>query len=163
MEPLLQKTPSADLSKPTEPATPFLDYYRIVRGQIEHEDNLVGSRISWFVTSQSFLFSAYAIIATGFQVTTDKTILDAKHVLLVVIPSVAITTSILILLAIFSGVQAMSALRHRYLQITAKGDDPLLPPIHGSRSTRMTGMAAPVLLPPLFMAVWIYLLIRRMF
>jgi hypothetical protein len=161
MEQLLQKPPSTE-SPVTDPN--FLDYYRIIRGQIEHEDNLVGSRISWFVTSQSFLFSAYAIIATGFQVVTDKSILDAKHVLLVVIPSIAITTSILILLAIFSGIQAMSALRSQYGKLRGVFNDATpLPPIHGDRSTRVTGMAAPVLLPPLFMAVWIFLLVRRLF
>jgi hypothetical protein len=143
-----------------------LDYYRIVRGQIEHEDNLVGSRISWFVTSQSFLFSAYAIIASNIQpkpAGTGATAMDAKHVLLVIIPTVAILTSVLLLLAICSGIAAMSALRAGYNTIAPKPADHLLPPIHGSTATRLTGMAAPVLLPPLFMAVWIFLLVRRLF
>ena len=161
MDSLLQKPP------PTESTlsdASFLDYYRILRGQIEHEDNLVGSRISWFVTSQSFLFSAYAIIATGFFNTTDNSVLGAKHVLLVVIPSIAISTSILILLAIFSGIQAMSAIRSRYTKLTGKSNDSsLLPPIQGDPFNRKLGMAAPVLLPPLFMAVWIFLLMRRLF
>src|SRR5277367_5635067 len=111
MDPLLSKTPSTDLAKPFETDAQFLDLYRILRSQIEHEDNLVGSRISWFVTSQSFLFSAYAIIAGGIQPNTSKTSLDAKHVLLVVIPSLAIVTSILILIAIWSGIAAMKDLR----------------------------------------------------
>jgi hypothetical protein len=140
-----------------------LDYYRILRGQIEHEDNLVGSRISWFVTSQSFLFSAYAIIATGFQVTTAQTALDAKHLLLLIIPSIAIAASVLILFSIISGIRAMEELRKRYVQLIAGWQDPLLPPIQGNRLNRMIGMAAPVLLPPLFMAVWIFLLLRRLF
>jgi hypothetical protein len=161
MDPLLQKPPSTE---PLSADPNFLDYYRILRGQIEHEDNLVGSRISWFVTSQSFLFSAYAIIATGFQVTTDKTILDAKHVLLVVIPSIGITTAVLILLAIFSGIQAMSAIRSRYAKVMAGSSCPMqLPPIQGNAFNRKIGMAAPVLLPPLFMTVWIFLLMRRLF
>jgi len=163
MDSLPQKTPSTDPTEPTETDPRFLDYYRILRGQIEHEDNLVGSRLSWFVTSQSFLFSAYAIIATGFQGIATQSTLDAKHVLLVIIPSVAIGTSVLILLAIISGIRAMSALRKRYVQLTAQWDDALLPPIQGDQLNRMIGMAAPALLPPLFMAVWFFLLMRRLF
>jgi hypothetical protein len=163
MESLLHKTPSTDLANPPPQEVQRLDYYRILRGQIEHEDNLVGSRISWFVTSQSFLFSAYAIIATSFQVTAAQTALDAKHLLLVIIPSIAIAASVLILFSIISGIRAMEELRKRYVQLIAGWQDPLLPPIQGNRLNRMIGMAAPVLLPPLFMAVWVFLLLRRLF
>ena len=38
------------------------DFYKLIRGQIEHEDNLIGTRLNWFMASQSFLFSAYAIV-----------------------------------------------------------------------------------------------------
>ena len=38
-----------------------IEYYQIIRSQIEHEDNLINQRLSWFVAAQAFLFSAYAI------------------------------------------------------------------------------------------------------
>lgn len=160
MEPLLQKTPSTNLA---QPQSHLLDYYRIIRGQIEHEDNLVGSRISWFVTSQSFLFSAYAILANGIQPNTSRTGLDAKHVILVVLPLLAITASILILISILSGLEAMRRLRQRYAALAPSDEQIILPPIQGARLTRITGMASPVLLPPLFMGVWIFLLARHLF
>jgi hypothetical protein len=140
----------------------LLDCYRIIRGQIEHEDNLVGSRISWFVTSQSFLFSAYAIMASSLPANASEAFKDSKHTLLLIIPMIAIATSILILMAILSGIQAMAQLRRTYAKCAPKIPN-ILPPIHGERSTRITGMAAPVLLPPLFMAVWLFLLMRRLF
>jgi hypothetical protein len=87
---------------------------------------------------------------------------SSKHTLLIVVPVVAVMTALLILLAILSGLAAMKNLRDVYRQHagqTAAG----LPPIQGSRFTRLTGMAAPVLLPILFMAVWIFLLLRRLF
>lgn len=159
MDPLLKKPPSTELS---DPATSHLDYYRILRGQIEHEDNLVGSRISWFVTSQSFLFSAYAIMASSAPTNPAPVFTSSKHVLLVIIPMIAIATAVLILLGILSGLQAMSNLRDTYKAKAPELSD-VLPPIQGNRSTRMTGLAAPVLLPPLFMAVWVFLLMRRVF
>jgi hypothetical protein len=165
MDALLKKPPSTETVSPDPNSSDSktLDIYRILRGQIEHEDNLVGSRISWFVTSQSFLFSAYAIIAGGIQPNASKTGLDAKHVLLVVVPSMAIVTSILIMISIVSGFEAMRLIRHRYNQLLSSTDHEQLPALQGSRRTRLAGMAAPVLLPPLFMAVWIFLLIRRLF
>ena len=39
-----------------------IQYYKIIRSQIEHEDNLINQRLSWFVAAQAFLFSAYAIL-----------------------------------------------------------------------------------------------------
>ena len=39
-----------------------IQYYQIIRSQIEHEDNLINQRLSWFVAAQAFLFSAYAIL-----------------------------------------------------------------------------------------------------
>jgi hypothetical protein len=162
MDPLLKPTPSDDPAKSAGSNSEALDCYRIIRGQIEHEDNLVGSRISWFVTSQSFLFSAYAIMASSFPANATEAFKDSKRTLLLIIPMIAISTSILILLAIFSGLGAMARLRQIYLKYAPKSFE-LLPPIHGDRATRITGMAAPVLLPPLFMAVWIFLLLRRLF
>lgn len=160
MDTLLNKPPTADA--PPAVGTPDLDYYRILRAQIEHEDDLIGSRISWFVTSQSFLFSAYAIMASGLPTNPTSSYVSSKHVLLVVVPVLAIMTALLILLAIFSGLAAMAQLRHLYSQNAGKIPDGL-PPLQGSRFTRMTGMAAPVLLPILFMGVWMFLLLRRLF
>lgn len=157
----LQTKPPTTVPEPGIPSAD-LDYYRILRAQIEHEDDLVGSRISWFVTSQSFLFSAYAIMASGLPANPTAAYVSSKHMLLVVVPIVAIMTALLILLAIMSGLGAMADLRKLYRE-NAGRIPPGLPPIQGSRFTRMTGMAAPVLLPILFMGVWMFLLLRRLF
>lgn len=44
---------------------PPADYYGAVRGQIEHEDTLISQRLNWFLMSQSFLFTAYAIVVSN--------------------------------------------------------------------------------------------------
>ena len=38
------------------------DYYRLIRSQIEHEDELVNLRVVWQLLVQSFFFSAYAML-----------------------------------------------------------------------------------------------------
>src|SRR5271154_2902736 len=45
-------------SKSPDEVSP-LDWYRLFRSRIEHEDNLIIQRLSWLVASQAFLFSAY--------------------------------------------------------------------------------------------------------
>jgi glycerol-3-phosphate dehydrogenase len=46
----------------TPPDALSLEYYRILRSQIEHEDNLISQRLNWFVSAQAFLFTANAIV-----------------------------------------------------------------------------------------------------
>ena len=46
-----------------ESTTP-LDLYKLARGQVEHENTLVGQRITWYLTLQGFLFAA-AFVAAG--------------------------------------------------------------------------------------------------
>src|SRR5881628_2698690 len=55
------------MNEPRPLSTPLsgLDYYQLIRQRIEHEDNLIVQRLSWLVASQSFLFTAYAIVLNG--------------------------------------------------------------------------------------------------
>ena len=41
---------------------PF-DWYRTIRDQIQHEDNLIVQRLAWLMAAQSFFFTGYAIVA----------------------------------------------------------------------------------------------------
>ena len=171
--PQVRKTSTAD-APPDPPAAGGLsatdarrfEVYRVFRAQIEHQDNLLGSRTSVFVTSQSFLFSAYAIIANNAAPRAFLQPVDPKRVLLVLIPLVAITTSALFIPAIASGVLAMRRLRRQYRQLTGHPPDEccdLLPPIQSERRNRIGGSLPSALLPPLFMSVWTYLLLAKLF
>ena len=42
-----------------------VDWYRTIRDQIQHEDNLIVQRLSWLMAAQSFFFTGYAIIANA--------------------------------------------------------------------------------------------------
>ena len=55
------------MNEPRPLSTPLsgLEYYRLIRERIEHEDNLVVQRLLWLVASQSFLFTACAIVLNG--------------------------------------------------------------------------------------------------
>jgi hypothetical protein len=142
------------------PPLPPLEHYRIVRGQIEHEDNLVSQRLSWLLASQSFLFTAYAITLNG-PVQLHQQRYEA-HVgsLMVLLPLVGIVSAVLIWLSIIAGMRAMRKLRidlQRKLTGVLPGE---LPPIQTSGIALLGGQLGPVLIPLLFLTVWLVLLAR---
>src|SRR4051812_48171140 len=100
------------------------DNYNLIRSRIEHEHSLITQRLSWFITSQSFFFTAYAIVTVN-----DSGKVDVKA-LPQIIPLVALITSSLIFITILAGVLAIASLRKTY---NAHPDpSPDLPPIQTS-------------------------------
>jgi len=137
-----------------------LETYRLFRGRIEHEDGLIIQRLSWLVASQSFLFSAYAITTNGL------TNLDAKlasrfaeqaGLLFRLIPTVAICVALLIYISILAALRAIRQIRRIYQSKSLPAD---LPPIQTAATTRLLGLSAPLLLPVLFVSVWLVLLLN---
>jgi hypothetical protein len=144
---------------PAEPV-PLERYYAIIRGQIEHEDDLMNTRLNWFITSQAFLFTAYAITAGNIQQAGTTTSHERLDALLYLIPLMAVAISAVICFGIVAGVLAMRTLRqqyHKYFDESAAGD---LPPVQGYRTTQVLGISVPLVLPVLFLLVWAFLLLK---
>jgi hypothetical protein len=140
------------------------DYYRVIRDQVEHEDNLMGQRLNWFITSQSFFFSAYAIDVTSLFASPplgNSDLADTRQLLRILIPLVAIIASGVILLTIAAGVLAMHNLRGLFHHHVETADVFDLPPVQGFRRTWAMGLAAPLLLPVVFLVVWTFLLLHN--
>lgn len=146
-------------SYPAEKISP-IDVYRLFRGRIEHEDNLIMQRLSWLVASQSFLFTAYAITTNGLSSLEPKTaggFLEQSALLFRLIPTVAIFVALLIYISILAALRAIRQIRRLY---QAKSLPPHLPPIQTAATTRLLGLSAPLLLPLLFVSVWLVLLLN---
>jgi hypothetical protein len=141
-----------------EPMSPA-DFYRLIRSQIEHEDNLNSQRLSWFVASQSFLFTAYAIVLSNLSPGKLPLIERQLNGLVLVIPIVALLTCMLIFATIVAGAIAMSNLRRMYSSHERSAAD-TLPPVQGYRLTQLCGQAGPLGLPPVFIIVWLVLLVQ---
>src|SRR5919106_6535611 len=88
-----------------------IQYYQIIRSQIEHEDNLINQRLSWFVAAQAFLFSAYAILLNAPPQVRLQSFAAQQEILFSVIPLVAIGVSILIHITVIAAMLAMANLR----------------------------------------------------
>lgn len=134
--------------------------YRLCRSRIEHEDELIVQRLSWLVASQSFLFTAYAITSNALTTLDPKaagSFLDHAVLVFRLIPTVATCTALLIYISILAGLRAIRQIRRFYLSKAVPTD---LPPIQTSATTRLLGLSAPLLLPVLFVSVWLVLLIN---
>jgi hypothetical protein len=150
---------------PDSPDTPerpsLLEVYRLIRSQIEHEDGLISQRLSWFIMSQSFLFTAFAITVANARPAPagalDITV--PRLSLLAFIPLVAIASSLLIGVSLVAAVLALRNLRRHFRATPGADGGHGLPPIHGAGATRVLGLIAPLLLPPLFLGVWTFLLV----
>lgn len=141
------------------PVISSADYYRLIRSQIEHEDNLNSGRLSWFVASQSFLFTAYAIVISNLQPGRVPWVERQQHLLVSLIPVVSILTCLLIYATILAGTVAIVNLRKLYRTHETSVIN-TLPPVQGYRLTQLFGQAGPLFLPPVFIGVWLLLILR---
>jgi len=156
---LREKIPAMNTAdQPSESVSP-LERYQVFRNRIEHEDNLIMQRLSWLMASQSFLFTAYAIVTNGLSSgpLAGNVFISHLDTLARIIPIVALLNSLLIALSIWGALKAIRELRHEYHR---QGEFPEIIPLQTSRSARRLGLSAPILLPPLFIAVWLYLLVQ---
>jgi hypothetical protein len=128
--------------------------YKAVRDEIAHEDNLAGTRLSWFFASQAFLLSALAIAHKGSDSITPNMKNDFFFPL---VPLLAIASCILITLGIVGGGVVLRRWRRVLQEMLRK--DPTLPAIGRDGWIMQLGWAAPLGLPIIFLLAWAYLLI----
>jgi hypothetical protein len=137
-----------------------VESYKLLRERIEHEDNLIVQRLSWLVASQAFLFTAYAITTNGlstFDPRSPAGYQEQVGLLFRLIPTVAISVALLIDISILAALRAIRQLRRLY---QAKATSLDVPPIQTAATTRLLGLSAPLLLPILFVSVWLILLLN---
>jgi len=139
---------------PQDPSPVDFAAYKAVRDEIAHEDNLAGTRLSWFLASQAFLLSALAIANKGAGPAYPSM---KNDFFFPIIPLLAIASCILILLGIIAGGVVLRRWR-RVLHAMIK-KDPTLPAIGRDGLIMQFGWIAPLGLPIVFGLAWIYLLI----
>ena len=132
-----------------------LDWYRTIRDQIQHEDNLIVQRLAWLMAAQSFFFTGYAIIANGTPTPRNQLLAKQQDLLFNIIPAVACLSDLLIYASVLAGIIALYRLRRTYSHHVAQGD--FIPAIQGSVLTRCLGIASPLLLPLVFLTAWLWL------
>ena len=144
----------------SQPVISELDRYRLVRQQIEHEDNLVSQRLSWLLSSQSFLFTAYAISLNGPSVIRSKVLENTLGLLILLLPIVSILSALLIGLTVWAGMWTMQKLRRKYARLFESQFRDEIPAVQSTGGALFLGHFAPILLPVLFMVIWLLLILK---
>ena len=137
-----------------------VEQYHAVRSQIEHEDNLVSQRLSWLLASQSFLFTAYAITLNGPVQSHFKSFEANSSLLISMLVLVGIASAVLIWVSILAGIAAMNKLKCHFEDCVGKRYPAGLPPIQTTGIALRGGQLGPVLIPLLFIGVWLVLLLH---
>ena len=117
--------------------------YDVLRKQIEHEDDLISARVNWFVASQSFLFSAYAIVLSNLGPAKSLAITSQQHLLVLMIPTLAAVICILAWMTVLAGEIAISFLRKSFDPLKTAAEQASLPPVQGILRTQVLGMFPP--------------------
>jgi len=115
------------------------DGYKLARSQIEHENTLISQRITWYLTLQGLLFTAF-FVALG-------QIWDAKFPP-PLRPHLAFAVWMLMLVGASSSIVCYLLIRAAYRQIDAvqdwwlqQGASPAFPPVTGQGHVKAGGMA----------------------
>jgi hypothetical protein len=131
-----------------------LEEYRIVRSEIEHEDQLINHRLSWLVSSQSFLLTGFAISLNAPVSFLSPAHEQVSKKFFHLLPYAGLCTVALIYPTILAAIIAMARLR-AHARNGPPGD---LPPVQGTRLTLWMGNCGPILIPWIFAATWVALL-----
>lgn len=116
------------------------------------------NRLSWLVASQSFLFTAYAIVLNGTLPAQNTALASRQSLLMNLLPALGLATCGLIYLGVLAGTRVTLFLRRRLRQRLA-GTAGIEELMLGTATAHTFGLAAPLLLPSLFLAAWTTLLL----
>lgn len=125
--------------------------------KLEHEDTLMVNRLSWMVASQSFLFTAYAIVSNGASAAQNTALAASHNPLQGLLPALGLATCGLIYVGVLTGVRVSWGLRRRLWQLWG-GTDGGWELIVGTDAAHVLGAVAPMCLPPVFLGAWALLL-----
>jgi len=128
--------------------------FSLLQARLSHEDDLINQRISWLVNSQSFLLTAYAITLNGLAADASKPLAIVQRKLLNLLPLVGVACVLLVCVALIGGRCALGELR-RFARAEFPKDRLFLV---SKPTTQFFGVSAPVLIPIVFLAIWLAVL-----
>jgi hypothetical protein len=152
-----------DSTRDTSNALEPLQIYSAMRGQIEHEDNLINARIIWMVIAQSFLFSSFATALNSPAPPSDQFFPALHNWLLWLIPGIGVSLSLLVGISIAASLRRLEELRLMFTRYRGPQEQAQFPPIESTTMADSLGPLPPILIPCLFIASWTALLLRHAF
>jgi hypothetical protein len=125
-----------------------------IRRRIENEHNLINQRLSWLVSSQAFLLSAFAISLNAPTSFAAAGYAEANVLLTRIIPLGAIGCIMVLWLTLIGAIWSLKTLRQEADRLRGPEDLPVM----NNAFIRFLGLAAPIFVPAILLALWIPLL-----
>ncbi|MGD0880251.1 MAG: hypothetical protein ABSB09_01595 [Acidimicrobiales bacterium] len=140
-----------------EPTNQSHRLYTVYRGQIEHEDNLIGHRIDWLLAAEAFLFVGYEV-ALGFRgITTYTGLAGSAHVTIYVLPVLGMALAILAQAGILAATGRLNQLRKQFKVNVGKLEK--YPHITSQKAHRNYGQLQALCVAPLVFLAWMVILV----
>ncbi|MDN5943217.1 MAG: hypothetical protein L0H94_15165 [Nitrospira sp.] len=139
------------------------ELYRLIRGQIDHEDDMVNQRVLWSLLTQAFFFGAYVALLNAPSEPKNFLFANEQKLLLWLLPIAALLTGLLAYVGIISSLKSIAHLRHMFqdhehakalTDHSAKG----YPDIQGPPHLRKFGFITPAWMPMIFIIAWLIVL-----
>jgi hypothetical protein len=134
------------------------DLYKVIRGQIENQNDALNQRVIWLVIAQSFFFSGYAIMVTGNP--AAEPMKQIQHYMLYVFPIASLLILAVSYIDILCGLLYLTRLRKHYDTDRPKEDEKF-PPIAGWENLRHLQYASPVIIPVILFFIWAFILMQK--
>lgn len=125
-----------------------------LRRRIEHEHDLINQRLSWLVSSQAFLLTAFAVSLNAPATFSQPGYAALNHLLVRLLPFTALACIVVLALTLAGAVWSLDILRRAADAVRGAEDLPIL----NVAPIRWLGLAAPVFIPLLFFTLWFLLL-----
>jgi hypothetical protein len=151
------KDPDALSTETSRASSPDSKDYFFLREEIRHEDNMINQRLSWLVSSQSFLLTGFAIAVGGPAQAKSELYARLNLALVNWLPVGGVLTGLVSYVAIWAALLHTRNIR----QLSGAHHPSHLPSVQGTELTRRLGSAGAVLVPMVFLATWLALISQR--
>jgi len=147
------------MNRPHSPVDKELSFqdYVVLREEIRHQDNLINARLSWLVSSQSLLLNGFAVSLNRSAQSLLPIYAKLNVILVTSLPLAGLMTDMASYLTIWAAMLRMTRIRH-----LAHGSHPShLPTVQAEVCTRLLGLSGPVMVPLVFLGVWLAIIAKR--
>ena len=143
---------------PDQEIPPVSELYKVTRGQIEHYDNAINSRVIWLSIGQSFFFNVYAMLVTAKAPTPE--LMNKQKMLALIFPVAALIVAVFTFVDVLAGLVYLRKLRLNYKAATnGSSEEQPYPMINGNKFDRSFQRVSPVVISLVFILTWAYLLL----
>jgi hypothetical protein len=129
--------------------------YVFLREEIRHQHNLINQRLSWLVSSQAFLLTAFAISLNSPVQSKFPDYEKLSIALVNLLPVAGVLTCFLGWLTVWAAILQLRKVREDLGNKCPQH----FPAVRTSLAIRRMGLSGPCFIPLLFLAVWMLLLI----